>query len=123
LPNPDNSKTSITEFFGDAEYPFDLVDKGWKLVGELEKTVGSVLPFFHRLRSGDIRANELRETIRLGLIGGGLPPARAFALLDLYFDRSPLTEHLPLAIAVSGAALFGAGEEPTNEVEAADGAA
>ncbi|MBD8650806.1 gene transfer agent family protein [Rhizobium sp. CFBP 13726] len=122
------SKTAVVEFFGDGEKTFDLVDDQWRLLIELETTVGSVMSYFGRLRDGKFRVVELRETIRLGLIGGGTSPADAHRLVSAYFDRHPVTETLPIALAVSAAALFGAPDdgtvietaEPEQEVSNAD---
>lgn len=114
MPNRDGSRTSVKHFFGDGEHDFDIVDAKWSLLIELEKTVGSVLPFFHRMQAGDFRVTELRELIRLALIGGGKTPGEAHRLVGTYFDLSPIAEHLPLAVAITGAALFGV--DPDGEV-------
>ncbi|WP_194273769.1 MULTISPECIES: gene transfer agent family protein [Rhizobium] len=111
MPYLDGKRTAITEFFGDLEYTFDIVDEGWKMLTELERAVGSILPFFNRLRAGNFLVNELREVIRLSLIGGGQSPRDAARLVETYFDMNPVTESLHIAMAVSGAALFGTSED------------
>lgn len=106
------SKTTskITEFFGDKDHDFNLIDPGWKLLRELEEKVGSVIAAFMRMREGHGRIDEVRETIRLGLIGGGKTPAEAASLVGRYFDRTPIAENLPLAISVLGAGIYGVPE-------------
>lgn len=124
MPNRDGSRTSVVEFFGDGEHTFDLVDKDWALLIELERAVGPILPFFGRLREGNFKVADLRETIRLALIGGGKSPKDAFRLVGTYFDMNPVGEHLPLAIAITGAAVFGVSDDTaTSEGEAVDDAA
>ncbi|MGK9168028.1 gene transfer agent family protein [Inquilinus limosus] len=73
-------------------------------------------------------AADVVETIRLGLIGGGLPAVRARELVDTYVDGRPLADPrdpanpLATAQAVIMAAYFGvaeATEEPEGKAEAA----
>lgn len=111
MPNRDGSKTAITDFFGDGEHTFDIVDPKWALLKELQEKVGSVLPFFHRLRAGNFFVDDLRELIRLGLIGGGTSPMDAARLVGAYFDLHPITSTLPIAIAITGAALYGVDDD------------
>lgn len=74
------------------------------------------------------RIGDIVETIRLGLIGGGLPAVRARELVDTYVDGRPLADPrdpanpLTTAQAVIMAAYFGvaeASEEPEGKAEAA----
>lgn len=111
MPNRDGSKTAITAFFGDAEQTFDIVDDKWALAMELESKVGSILKFFYRLRAGDFLVADLRELIRLSLIGGGKSPSDAARLVGTYFDMHPIAETMPIAIAITGAALYGLDED------------
>lgn len=74
------------------------------------------------LASGHGRFSDIRETIRLGLIGGGMARAQANALVQREINAAALWLVLPLAelaalilaAAVSGPALE-AQEEPTGE--------
>lgn len=111
MPNRDGSKTAVVEYFGDGDHTFDLVDKEWKLISDLEQKVGNLLPALHRIRGGDFSAMELRHVLRTGLIGGGKSPSEAEALVKTWFDMHPLTECLHIAMAITGAALFGTVEE------------
>lgn len=67
-----------------------------------------------RIRVGNWRIDDLRETIRLGLIGGGKEPLAALGLVERYIDKRPFAENVSPAIVILSAALFGApdGERP-----------
>jgi len=58
--------------------------------------------------------DDVRETIRLGLIGGGMPASAALALVQRYVDPVPLLENVPAARAIVQVLLVGApdGEQP-----------
>jgi len=105
--------------FGDGTYCFRL---GW---GELQKLQEAcdAGPFaiFSRLGDMSFKAQDIREILRLGLIGGGLEPSKALALVRDYVEERPLMENVPLAQAVLGAALVGAPEEETGKKLAAAG--
>ncbi|MFE0754177.1 gene transfer agent family protein [Inquilinus sp. NPDC058860] len=71
---------------------------------------------------------DIVETIRLGLVGGGLPAVRARELIDTYVEGHPLADPrdpsnpLATAQAIIMAAYFGvaeAAEEPEGKAEAA----
>ncbi|MFZ5674281.1 MAG: gene transfer agent family protein [Pseudomonadota bacterium] len=67
-----------------------------------------------RIRTGGWRVDDLRETIRLGLIGGGAKPGDALKLVERYVDTQPLADSVAPAMVILSAALFGApdGERP-----------
>lgn len=74
------------------------------------------------------RVSDVVETIRLGLVGGGLPALRARELVDTYVDGRPLADprdpanSLATAQAIIMAAYFGvaeAAEEPEGKAGAA----
>lgn len=103
---------SIALEWADSEYVFRLP------LGQLrelqEKTDCGPLFLFNRIVAGQWRIDDLRETIRLGLIGGGMEPAKAHTLVKRYVDDRPFTESIKPAQAILGAALIGApdGEKP-----------
>lgn len=111
---------SLTLAFGDAEHRFRLA------LGELrelqEKTKAGPMALLRRLQSGDWRVDDAREILRIGLVGGGLKPVEALALVTRYVDGFPLLDAVPPAIAVLGAALFGAEDEPVGNGAAAEAA-
>lgn len=102
----------ITFDFGDNTYAFRL---GIAEIEELqEKTDCGPYFLFQRLNAGTWRLADMRETIRLGLIGGGMKPTDALNVVRRYVDGRPLLESLAPARAVLMAALSGApdGEKP-----------
>lgn len=64
--------------------------------------------------------DDLRETLRLGLIGGGLKPAEALPLVRRYVEERPLNESVIPAYAVLTAALVGAPDEPVGKPDPAE---
>lgn len=79
-----------------------------------EKTDCGPYFLFNRIVTGQWRIADLRETIRLGLIGGGMEPPKARTLVERYVDNRPYAESIKPAQAILGAALIGApdGEKP-----------
>jgi hypothetical protein len=65
---------------------------------------------------GDWRVEDVRETIRLGLIGAGMTPTDAFGMVTRYVDdlqRSPLVDNVGIAAAILHHALTAPeGERP-----------
>ncbi|GJD58148.1 gene transfer agent family protein [Methylobacterium dankookense] len=111
---------SITLPFADGEHRFRLA------IGQLRELQEAVnLPraragtasvgpaqILAGLGSGEWWVDDLRETIRLGLIGGGATPARALILTTRYVDVRPPRESIPLARGILLAALIGVPEDP-----------
>lgn len=60
-----------------------------------------------RLESGAWGINDVREPIRLGLIGGGMKPDAAMAAVRRHVDESPLAHSVLVAYEVLRAAMFG----------------
>lgn len=110
---------SCVYFWGDKEHRFRLA------IGHLrelqEKTDVGPYRLFERLRSGDWRVDDLRETIRLGLIGGGMKPFDAHRLIVRYFDEYGLVllDHVPAALQIMTAALLGPPDEPLGKAKPA----
>jgi hypothetical protein len=63
----------------------------------------------------DAWLHEVREVIRLGLIGGGTKPIEAADLVRRYVEERPLAESSVYAVGILGAALFGTNEETLSE--------
>lgn len=93
----------VTITWGDDEYVFRLALA--QLLALQEKTEAGPLELFQRIGTGRWKVQDLRETIRLGLIGGGLEPAKATVLTRRYVDERPLLESVPVALEILTAAL------------------
>lgn len=70
-----------------------------------------------RLSNGTWRVDDIRETLRLGLIGGGASPTDALVLVARYVDIRPLMENVMPAQAVLLAAVVGEEEPGKPEAE------
>ncbi|MDO1560422.1 gene transfer agent family protein [Brevundimonas sp. 2R-24] len=104
--------------FGDGEHIFRL------RIGELEelqeKCDAGPEFILQRIYSGAWLVADIRETIRLGLIGGGMPPTQALALRNRYCGEGALFTHKALASAILAAALMGSEgdeDEPPGEMK------
>jgi hypothetical protein len=96
---------SLTFDWADGPHAFRLA---WGQLAELQELTGCGPQFLlTRLMDGAWRAGDLSETIRLGLIGGGMEPLKALALVDRYVKERPLLESLAPAKAILLAALTG----------------
>lgn len=71
----------------------------------------------------DARLADIREVLRLGLIGGGMKPVDALTKVRKYADERPLDENRDIAYAVvlAGLARVNSAEEPpSGEADAAE---
>lgn len=118
---------SISFDWADGEHTFRLA------IGQLrelqDKTGCGPMQVYQRLMDATWRVDEVRETLRIGLIGGGMPPMEALILTKRYVDEQghSLIENAKAAQNVILAALVGvhddqvgaakkaqAGEQQTN---------
>lgn len=91
--------------WGDGDHVFRLP---LRQLRELQdKTDCGPETLYRRIVDGSWRVQDLRETIRLGLIGGGMDEVVAAKLVKLYFDDSPMLKHKPTAQAILLVALVG----------------
>lgn len=98
--------------WADGAYTFRLA---WGELEELqEKCDAGPFVVLQRLSSGHWRVGDISHTIRLGLVGGGLEPAKALSLVRRYVETRPPLESVMLARGILGVALQGApdGEQP-----------
>lgn len=100
--------------WGDGSYPFKLPIKQ---IGELQKLCGAGFgTIISRVLGGAYYVEDVYETIRLGLIGGGMAPVEAKRKVDLYVDGCALARagdpanNLATAQAILDAAIFGVDE-------------
>lgn len=84
---------------------------------DLDPDYHSDLNLFAMLRQigGDWRVDDVRETIRLGLIGGGLTPSDAFLLVATYVDKRPMNENVGTAASILLHAVVGDPDDPVGK--------
>lgn len=112
---------SVDLDWADGHYTFRL---GWGELEKLQEACGAGPWMIHaRLASGAWKLADIRETIRLALIGGGLAPDKALRLVRDYVESRPPLETLMLARGILSVALMGPGDEPLGEAAAATGSA
>lgn len=64
-----------------------------------------------RLSNGHWRVDDVVETIRLGLIGGGLPGPDAARLVRMHVEEHPLAPAVPVAAGILLMALVGEADD------------
>lgn len=100
---------SIELEWADGTHRFRL---GWGELAELqEKCDAGPYVVVQRLLDGTWRVQDLREVVRLGLIGGGMTPADSLKLVRLYVEARPPMESVAVAQAALMAAVIGAPDE------------
>lgn len=112
-----NLKAEVTVPWAGGEYTFRLT-----VTGTIELEQKCEAPFtvvFSRLRDGVYTRTDIRETIRLGLIGGGMDAAAASKMVKQHVDDAPVVDSLPLAVLILGGVLFGFEASPPGNPEAA----
>jgi len=108
----------ITLDWADGSHDFRLA---WKQLIELqEKCDAGPNVVLQRLFDGTWRMQDISETIRVGLIGGGMKPSDALKLVRTYVEDRPPMENVLFAQAVLGAGLMGARDETLGKAEAPD---
>lgn len=106
--------------WADGSYTFRL---GLNEIEELERKRDLSLFEIAKRLSAEVRqarSTDISETLRLGLIGGGLKPVEALAKVRKYVDERPLDENRDTAYAVVLAGLM---RVHSNEVEKPSGEA
>lgn len=111
----------FTGVFGDGKHDF-LLDIG-RLEELQEKCDAGPEAIWRRVVAGEWKVQDLRETIRLGLIGAGMDATKALILVERYANTGDLAGLKPLVQGIIGAALIGAPDEdapPEGESEAGE---
>jgi hypothetical protein len=72
----------------------------------------------NRLLAGTWRIQDLRETIRLGLVGGGMKANEALVLVRRHVDGKPWGETVPLARTIMMAAIVGVKDDDVGKPRA-----
>ncbi len=92
--------------WGDGPHKFNIAKI--KSVLELEeKCEAGIAEIFQRIRSDRWHINDVRETLRISLIGGGMTPDKALSLINRYCDDRPWAESLQPAMLIIMAAMVG----------------
>ncbi|MGO1079962.1 gene transfer agent family protein [Inquilinus sp. CA228] len=111
---------SIELPFGDGRHLFRLAIGQWRKLEELRKL--GPLRLYDRVRNGDWFTEDLYQSIRLGLIGGGMAAPEALRLTDLYFDdwlkARGLLNAEGLVAVIMGASLVGMETDPVGKPKA-----
>lgn len=91
--------------WADGEHAFRLTVGA---VRELqEKTGAGPEELLRRIIAGRWRIDDLRETLRIALIGGGAKPVEATSLIQRYVDERPFREAVLPAQAILAWAIYG----------------
>lgn len=105
-----SADASVTFPWADGEHTFRLA---YGQIRELQEKTG-VGPgkLYERLCDGSWKLDDLLETVRLGLIGGGMEPIPAKKLVWRYVGERPLIESVEPAARVLLALLTGPKDDP-----------
>lgn len=93
-----------------------------ELIALQEKRNSGPLEIAMRLQSGTWRVEDVTETIRIGLIGGGKDAKAARALVDAFICPPHVTIHVLTALAILLSAIHGVPDDPVGKDEATAGA-
>jgi hypothetical protein len=116
---------TITLAFGDRDYPFRIAFGQWRELQEAinkprieigEPTVGP-MGLLRALLNGDAWPHDVREVLRLGLIGGGMKTDRALVLVKRHVEGSAYYAAVPTARTVLQFAMFGPPDDQVGKVE------
>jgi hypothetical protein len=116
---------SITLVWGDGENNFRFGIGQWRELQEkingrrLSNGLPSIGPMtlLASLRANDAWPDDLRDILRIGLLGGGLPVREVHQKMVNYFDGTPPFPHNMTAFAILSAALIGVPDDPMDDVK------
>lgn len=94
----------VTLPYGDGEHSFRLTLAG---IEELEEAFDrSIFELVDALAESRARSRWVSETLRVGLIGGGMTPMEALSKVRRYTDERPLPESRNVAYLVATAGMM-----------------
>jgi hypothetical protein len=112
------SRCRIDLEWADGVYPFCLP------LAQLEELQtlceAGPLVIARRLEAGEWTHRDIYQTIRLGLIGGGMTPIEAMRKCKLYVLERPWLENIPCAVAILQVTLIGKPDEPVGKSSAVE---
>jgi len=111
-----SADASVSFPWGDGDHEFRLPIKQLRQLQDLTGVGPKVL--FDRLTDGTWMVDDVREVLRLGLIGGGMAPVDALQLINAYVDGEPLAPNVLPAQLIMTAALVGV---PDDQPEVGEG--
>lgn len=100
-----------------ADNTYDFCLRAGELRDLQEKVDAGPAFVLDRLREGTWLVDDVVETIRLGLIGGGMTPESARRVVNRYVVNRPLLENVGVASTILMASLVGSEDEPPKKVE------
>jgi hypothetical protein len=123
---------TVALMFGDGEYSFRIAFGQWRELQEsinkprleIGEPVLGPMGLLRAMLDGNAWPHDVREVIRLGLIGAGMKSDRALVLVKRHVERGAYFAHMPTARTILQAAMFGppedqVGKEPTPQTETA----
>jgi hypothetical protein len=93
----------ITRDWADGSYSFKLGYGQWLELQELLNC--GPMELYVNLLGGKWRVEQIREIMRVALIGGGGDPSKALRLTRAYVEERPIMENVKLAIEIVAASL------------------
>jgi len=102
---------TVSKFFGDRDHDFRI---GIGEAEELDEGLGYGLMALLE-RAPAVHVRELREILRVGLVGGGMRKDLAAVHVNRHFQPGYFNEAAGLVIAILTAALRGAPDDPPGE--------
>lgn len=111
---------SVTITWADGDYKFRLgIGQIRELQEKCDAGPGHMAGILAQGMYGPWRVDYIREPLRLGLIGGGMEPAKVVPLIKRYVDERPWAENIQPALAVLLASVVGVPDEQLGKSEAA----
>ncbi len=104
--------------FGDGVQRFRLTIGGAEELEE--KCDAGLVVIARRLASGEWKVRDVRETIRIGLVGGGMDATRALVLIERYASDN-LDRLRMLALSILSPVLFGVPDDPPGKSDPVTG--
>ena len=109
---------SVELTWADGTYTFRL---GWGEIEALQEACDAgPWVILERLANKTCLIGDISNTIRQGLIGGGMVPTDATKLVQRYVEKRPPSENMLYAMSILQIGLHGSPEEPVGEQKAAD---
>ncbi|MBB4859467.1 hypothetical protein HNO88_002796 [Novosphingobium chloroacetimidivorans] len=120
MSNPIKTRSAILENVFVGEGYFDLCLKIGELITLQERTGVGPFVLANRLIMGEWRVEDVIETIRLGLIGGGMDNRNAYDLVTRTIVEGNIFDYAAIAGSVVMTAIMGVDDEQPDADEESD---